>query len=289
MKFEDVNEEEFIQKSLNTLANKVPEVKKEMNSQSMTFEQALSSMNSGGNYFEIKGLPSNNRLYPEGTKILGRPMKVIEVKQLASLGTGNTDFIINNLLKSCVKGIDIDNLYKADMFYILLWIRSNTFRDNRSVVNFDCDQCLKASTFHFDIEKDIDVQYLPDDYDPDTIIELPVSKAKIKRKFLTIGEDTKLTKFKQNNKKSLATFDDELLSMAQGITEINGVSITSLIEKYNFIATLDPLDYIMYKQYEDKNGMGLKQYMNVTCDTCGGQSQMAVTFHGSFMLPTYKI
>ena len=36
------------------------------------------------NYWDITGLPTGGLLYPAGTKIMGRPLKVLEVKKLTS-------------------------------------------------------------------------------------------------------------------------------------------------------------------------------------------------------------
>jgi hypothetical protein len=73
------------------------------------------------NYWAINGLPSNYLLYPKGTQILGRPLKVLEVKKLSSINEENADFIINDILKRTIKGINIDNLLVADKLFIILW------------------------------------------------------------------------------------------------------------------------------------------------------------------------
>lgn len=290
MKFEDVNEErnddDFIKKSLETLVNKAP-VAKPM-SQQMSFNEALSkAASNNSNYYKITGLPSDGLLYPKGTEICGRPLKVTEIKKLSAIGEGNSEFIIQDILKKTIIGIEIDNIYMADRLFLLLWLRYNSFKDSNFKVDFECTKCESDSTFHFNVNEDIEVQQLSPDYSPDKIIELCISKKRIKLKYLTIGEHNKLTNFKEKNKKSLMGFDDELLGLAEMITEVDGDEL-SLIEKYNFVERLDSQDYVMLTNYIDKYGMGIKPYMNVTCDKCGGKSLMAVTFHRSFMLPTYN-
>ena len=63
-----------------------------------------------GNFYEITDLPSRFLLYPEGTKIFGRPMKVSEIKKLTTMNEINYNSIIKSVLENCIKGIDIDDI-----------------------------------------------------------------------------------------------------------------------------------------------------------------------------------
>jgi len=72
-------------------------------------------------FFEITGLPSQGKLYPKGTQIFSRPLKILEVKQLTTINENNFDGVINNVLKSTVKGIEIDELCPADKMFIIFW------------------------------------------------------------------------------------------------------------------------------------------------------------------------
>ena len=59
------------------------------------------------NYYEILGLPSKMKFYPEGTKLYGRPLKVLEIKQLAAINEDNADSVINSILRRTIKGIKL--------------------------------------------------------------------------------------------------------------------------------------------------------------------------------------
>ena len=71
-----------------------------------------------GNYWPIENLPSKYKLYPPGTKLYARPLKVLEVKMLSSLTNENFHHIITEVLKKTVKGIEVENLLVADKLFI---------------------------------------------------------------------------------------------------------------------------------------------------------------------------
>jgi hypothetical protein len=272
------NEEEYIKKTLDVV------------NQSKTNSYNNPSMSSiddrpGLNFWPINDLPSKYKLYPEGTKILGRPLKVIEVKKLASLTDENAGYIINDILRRTIKGIDVNNILLADRFYIVLWLRSNTYRDSGYVVQYQCPKCEKETDFHFEL-KDLEVVYLSDDYNPNKDIRLKSGDV-IKFKFLTIADEFNLDRFKETN--SRMQYDEELLSISEMITSINGQKKT-LMEKYLWLTEdLSPEDYSYIISYIEKYGMGVKPYINVTCKLCGGTSPVGMTFRPDFILPTYKI
>ena len=279
-----ISDDEVIQKSIQAMHNKA----------SVNQPQDLSQLiNNGGmqdmqtsNYWEIKNLPSLNKLYPDGTRILGRPLKVLEVKKLSSLGDGNAEFIINDILRKTIKGINVDNILIADKLFLVMWLRSNSFKDSSYRVDFHCDKCEKDSDFHFDVDSDLEVQHLSNEYDPDKSLRLSTGQT-IKIKFLTIEDSNKVERFKEVNKGSFMEIDSEILTIAAMISEIDGEEV-SLLRKYEFVIGSSPQDFSYIVSYIEKFGMGLKPYMNVKCTKCGGISQMAITFHQSFFLPSYK-
>lgn len=289
----NISDDEFIKRSLESMQQKRPiqEVEQEkVKNPSQSLAQAMSSMVdyndlNNSNYWKIDNLPSRGLLYPEGTVILGRPLKVIEVKKLSSLTDGNADFIIKDILRRTIKGINIDDIYIADKLFLILWLRANSFRDSSYVTEFHCDKCGCDSDFHFDIDN-IEIQYLSDEYLHNNGLKLQ-SGHSIKIKFLTIGDSDKIERFKEVNKGTFMEFDSELLTIASMISEIDGSS-KSLLERYQFVLGLDPQDFSLIVSYIDKFGMGLKPFMNVKCNKCGGTSQMAITFHKSFFFPSYK-
>ena len=96
-------------------------------------------------FFPIVDLPSRYKLYPKGTKIFGRPLRVLEVKQLSQMGEDNSGTVINSVLKSATVGFNVNELLVSDKVYILFWLRANTYRDSGYRVDFECLKCGKES------------------------------------------------------------------------------------------------------------------------------------------------
>lgn len=240
---------------------------------------------SNANYWKIDGLPSKGKFYPVGTEILGRPMKVLEVKKISSIGEENGDFVINDIVKRCITGIDVNELYVADKLYIVFWLRANTYRDSGYVIPFMCPKCEKKSEYHFEIDK-LEVKYIEDDFGPDKELKM-MNGDSITFDYLKIKDEIYIDRFKELNAQAMGEVDDELLSMAQMIKTINGKT-PSLLQKYNWITGIEPGDYSYIKTYMEKKGMGMKPFVNVECKECGGTTPVGVSFREDFLIPEYK-
>lgn len=270
-------QDEFIKKSIEAMQNK--SVNKVVENNSMFMPE------NNSNYWFIEGLPSRYALYPEGTKIYGRPLKVLEIKKLSSINDTNADYVINEVLRKTIKGINIDDLYIADKLFIVFWLRANTYRESGYVVNFTCSKCETESKYHFEINN-LEVQQLSEDFDPNKELRLKNGDL-VKINFLTIKDSLLIERFKEMNTKLFGEIDSELLNIAEMIKEINGNKL-NLLEKYKFILDLDPGDFSYISQYIESNGMGIKPYMNVKCEKCGGTAPVGITFHSSFLFPEFK-
>jgi hypothetical protein len=85
----------------------------------------------------------------------------------------------------------------------------------------------------------------------------------------------------------LGEIDNELLNLSKMILSINGEE-KSLIEKYHFVLDMDPGDFSYITSYLEKFSMGIKPYVNVKCDDCGGTSPVGISFRSDFFVPSYK-
>lgn len=239
---------------------------------------------SNTNYWKINGLPSKGRFYNEGVEILGRPMKVLEVKKISSITEENGDFILNDIIRRTTTGIDINDLYVADKLFIIFWLRANTYRESGYIVPFICPKCGKKSEYHFEIDN-LEVQNLSDDFDPNN--EITVGSNQISYDYLRVRDELYIDRFKELNSQAVGEIDDELLAIAQMIKKIDGKERT-LLEKYHWIIELNPGDFSYLKTYIEKKGMGIKPFVLVECKECGGTATIAVSFQENFIIPEYK-
>jgi len=236
-------------------------------------------------YMEIKGLPSKMKLYPKGTKIEGRPLKVLEVKRLAGITEENSDAIINDILRRTIKGIEIDNLLVSDKMYIIFWLRANTYRESGFGVPFTCGECGQDSNYEFTLDN-LQIQSLPDDFSINkTFINLK-NGDKISFHLPTIADERKSNRFKIAYANVIKELDDELVNFAIMIDSINEKEL-DIINKYNYLVDIDPQIFSYLVTELEKFDCGIKSYLEVKCDKCGGVGPVGITFREDFFLPKY--
>lgn len=239
------------------------------------------------NYFQIEELPSKFKLYPPGTKLYARPLKVVEVKMLSSMTEDNANYIINEILRKTIKGYNINELYVSDKLYLIFWLRANTYSDSGYSIEFDCPLCEHSTTYDFGLEC-LDIMDIKDEYDIDKDVVLPGSKHNLKVAQLKIKDENNVKAFIDKNKKIPIKYDTDVLAIANVITHINGEEVTDLKEKYNYLLDIHPSDYAYLESYILHFEMGVNPYMDVKCNDCGGISPMAVTFRSDFFVPKFR-
>lgn len=237
------------------------------------------------NYWKITGLPSKGKFYPAGTEILGRPMKVLEVKKISSINEENGDFVLNDIVRKTTKGLPVEEMYVADKLFIIFWLRSNSYRESGYVVPFVCPKCEKKSEYHFEVST-LEVQEISDNFSPDNNYKM-INGDTVKYDYLKVKDEIYIDRFKELNRAAIGDIDAELLAMAQMIKSINGKEQT-LLQKYYWIVELAPGDYAYLRSLMEKSGMGIKPYVNVTCKDCGGNAPIGVSFRADFFIPEYK-
>lgn len=233
-------------------------------------------------FYELTELPSKFKLYPAGTQIFSRPLKILEVKQLASMSADNYNSIINNVLKKSVKGINIDDLVTADKLYIIFWQRANTYRGDGFSIDFKCNLCDTDAHYDFDISQ-IQLSDIPDDYDENKTYVTPVAKDVITFKQLIVKDERLIESYSKIDENA----DDELMVLAAVIKTINGEEM-NFKSKYEFITNMAVHDTLfLNKKYKDIE-ISINPIANVKCSNCGGEAQTPITFRSDFFLPEYK-
>lgn len=248
-----------------------------------------STVEDESNFWEVTDLPTKYRLYPEGTVIKARPLKVLEVKKLTSINEYNADQVINDILRKCIRGIDVNELYISDKLYLIFWLRANSFRDNEYVVDFACPKCQKESNYHFNIDC-VNIDPIKDGYSEKTIMKLS-NGDEITLRLLKVKDEIGIDSFKDRYESIITSsgdeVEDELLGLSFMIETINGKHLDPLT-KYNYLLGLNAQDYSNIDTYVNENIVGVKPYMNVTCNQCGGESQIGISFRPDFFLPKYR-
>ena len=239
------------------------------------------------NYYKVEGLPSGGKFYPKGTEIFGRPLKVLEVKQLSSINEENADNIINSVLKKAIRGINVDDILIADKLYIVFWLRSNTYKDSGYIMKYNCSVCKQEAQNEFLLEH-LGVKSIHKDFTMEKLeFIMKGNKDKLTFAFPTIRQERIADEFKANAT-YITNVDSDIVGMAVLIKTINGETST-MLDKYNYITELSPSDYAYLISYINKWSFGINPFVNVTCEHCGGASVMGVSFQGDFWVPEIPI
>ena len=247
---------------------------------------AIVSASKTENTWPIEDLPSKYRLYPEGTQLFGRPLKVMEIKMLSSLSESNLNYVINDVLRRCITGYPIEELTVPDKLYLIFWLRANTYKDSGYKIEYECPECKTQETFEVELNS-LNIKYIKDSFDENKELVLP-SENIIKIKSLRIADEIRVANFEKMNAKSMQSFDSDLLYVASLISEINGKKV-GLIEAYEFVASgnSDPRDYAYIISYINFHDFGVDPEVKVPCQKCGGTATVAVTFRPDFFVPKY--
>jgi len=228
----------------------------------------------------IESLPSQYKHYD--AKLYGRALNVRELKKLANINPMNANTMINDIIKSVIRGVDSGNILVGDKLYIILWLRANTYPQSGYSVEFDCPSCNDASTYDFKVD-DIQINYISEN---EISGPITIEGKSIEFKYVTISDEDRVTKFKEMVKKSMTKYDDDVLNMAASVVSIDGEQ-KSLMEIYNYINSSPQVYSKVYghiKQFE----FGINEVLNVKCNKCGGIVPSGLTFRSDFFLPPYR-
>lgn len=239
------------------------------------------------NVWPIEDLPSKYRLYPEGTKLFGRPLKVPEIKMLATINAENLNYVLNEVIRRSITGYPIENLTVADKLYLIFWLRANTYKDSGYTIDFICPEktCKTKGKYEFELGS-LQINYLKETYDEDKVLDLP-SKRTAKVRQLRVSDELRVANFKKTNANSAQSFDEDFLTVASVIYELDGKSI-GLIEAYDFITNASPEDYAYIVSYINHFDFGVDPETPVKCAKCGGETTVSVSFRPDFFVPKYK-
>tara|TARA_R110001592_G_scaffold177358_2_gene417649 strand:+ start:5819 stop:6610 length:792 start_codon:yes stop_codon:yes gene_type:complete len=233
-------------------------------------------------YFPIETLPSKFKLYPKGTKIYSRPLKILEVKQLSMIDESNFNSVINTVLSKTVKGIDIQDLVVADKLFIIFWQRANTYKGDAFSIDLDCDKCGSKVKYNFDVSQLV-ITDVSDDYDADKIFTLPECKATVKFEQMTVKSEKNADSYLKGNKGA----DDDMVAIAAVLTSIDDKPC-SIDYKYKWLIDLSVADIMFLTHVYHKEEISLNPMLEIECPSCGGKAETPISFRADFFLPEYK-
>lgn len=242
------------------------------------------------NFHKIDGLPSNYLLYPEGTEIFGRPLNVKEVKVLSEMDETNVNEIVNRVFSTATYGYPVEKMLEADKFYIIFWLRANTYKNSGYEIPFTCSKCEKETHYDFNVDA-INVKRMSSLEDIEKEITLPDSQNQIRVKLLTVEDRSRVEGTKKMfSRSSVIEIDEDILEMAAKLLSVNGQDVPNLKDRYDYIVSLSAPDYAYLDSFMSHLDIGVIPVIEAKCGHpgCGGMTLVEVRFQSDFFIPKYK-
>ena len=225
-------------------------------------------------------LPSRGKFYTE--TIYVKKLNTLNIKSLATINENNINNVINNVLSSCIFGIDIPKILIGDKIWLIYYIRAFTYNDIPFTLRGTCENCGNIRNYEF-VLKDLDVMYL--DKDIPEYIELP-NKDKITLTFPTISTESAINKLK-NDQNIILEINPELLELSSYILKVNDTKL-SLYKAYEYICDMDAMSFSHFTNEMAELLFSAKPVAKFICPHCGEEIFLPMPFVPSFFLPKIK-
>lgn len=224
-------------------------------------------------------LPSKGMFYQD--KIYVKKLSTINIKKLATITEQNSNFVINNILKSSIwdgNGFDYTKILVADKIWLIFYLRSFTYNDIPFKVRHKCKNCDTIAHYDF-VLKNLAVTYyekpLPEYFD--------INGDQITIEYPTINTEMTVDKIKNDPNVDL-DIDTGLLDFSSYITKINGRDV-SLITAYEYLTELDGMSFTKFTNLVSDYMFIATPYGKFKCAHCDEEIEVPIPFSPSFFLP----
>lgn len=215
-------------------------------------------------------LPSKGKFYgdscPHG-KIKIRPLTFSDEKALLSTKNAKNNDPVSLILSRCVSGVETGNLLFMDKMFIVMKIREISYGDEY-LVNVKCSECVVENPLRF-ILSQLDITYIPDDFEDPRELDLPVLKKKVKVRLPRVHDEN-----------YMVTPERMLDNLWRFIVEIDGNSKSTVISKV--ITQLPSADVHTIVNALTVNDYGIETKARFDCDKCGFTNHIALPLTENF-------
>jgi len=196
--------------------------------------------------------------------------------------------VITHLLKSCVmdKRIDPDEMLTGDRNALMTAVRITGYGADYKV-EVDCPACGEKSKQAFDLtELPIKRLTIPPVAEGANLFEfvLPVSKKKVRFKFLTGADEAELAVVQERKKKQGMAADNLVTQRLMfAVQAVEGVTDKSKIA--TFIRNMPARDSLELRRHIDNNEPGVEMKSWMDCPSCLEHSEVRLPIGAAFFWP----
>ena len=243
---------------------------------------------------ETVPLPSRGVTYPADSPMHGketimiRAMTAREEDILTSKALIKKGTVISELLKSCVAedGFDPDAALTGDRNALMVALRVTGYGAEYKV-EVDCPACGQRGKQNFNLAE-LPIKRLA--IDPVSIganlfeCELPVTKKKVRWKFLTGKEEREITQMSERRKKQ-GQLNDNLVTTRLTYSLVSVDDITDKTKIGFFIRNMPARDSLFLRKHIDNNEPGIEMKAWMDCHSCLETSEVKLPLGASFFWP----
>jgi len=243
---------------------------------------------------EIVPLPSRGVTYPADSPMHGketvsikamtaREEDILTSKALIKKGT-----VISELLKSCVtdEGFDPDTALTGDRNALMVALRITGYGVEYKV-EVDCPACGQRSKQEFNLAelpiKRLSVEPVAAGANLFETV-LPITKHKVRWKFLTGIEEREISQTTERKKKQ-GQLNDNLVTTRLSYSIHSVGDITDKTKISFFIRNMPAKDSLYLRRYIDKNEPGIDMKSWMDCPSCLESSEVKLPLGASFFWP----
>jgi len=216
--------------------------------------------------YEPITLPSLGRLYTppiEEGIIHIRPMTLREEEVLTTPSLIKSGEAIDEIFRRCIREkINVDDLLAADKTAILLFLRAASY-GREYEIKVDCTECEAEVEHLMDLEADLQVKYIEDNFAEPIVVELPKAGTTAYVRLPRSRDDKILSKRKAKRGKVDTTLSQRLSLLVERIEGVDEAL------KSMFLEQLTAYDASLLKEAVSEDYFGIETTLQLTCDTCG--------------------
>jgi hypothetical protein len=239
-------------------------------------------------------LPSRGVIYSQEGSLYGRdtidikPMTAKEEDILTSRAYIKSGTVLSKLLESCIidKSIKPDTLISGDRNALLVSLRITGYGAEYDV-EVECPECSTKSKQSFDLSQ-LSIKRL--EIDPVVSgenlfeVQLPVTKKKVRVKFLTGSDERDMMITTERRKKSGLKIESMITDrLSRSIVSVDGITDRNKLSF--FVKNLPARDSLSLRRFLDNNEPGIDMKSWMSCPHCHEQSEVGLPMGAAFFWP----
>jgi hypothetical protein len=230
-------------------------------------------------------LPSKGRLYGGKSSVELTFFTLADVKRIYDISQGIKSDSLEKLVASKVHDYNLFDLAESDYWYLLYWLRINSFTSHPLEIEWTCTQAGCGTKNISKISKDsLNQVEINEEYSEPATLDLP-DFGTIEVRLPRVKDDKEVGIVMDHLHGKLATEGDEWFCKRAAMW----VDSRPLVDRYKELrAKFTPDDVFVLDGFQKDYSFGITEYLKVTCFSCQEVSQRYFRISLSSFIPSME-